>query len=275
MYLDTRFRSARRSPLSGRCLLLITGSVLSTLAANPGLAQEAESKRESAEITPYTGPPIYLPEGEAPPPPTRVESRTIKEPFPGTDTPRFERRVAKFSDNTVVSDGPNKEYHSNGQLYADGQFELGKAVGKWTYYHPSGQKAKEVSYADGRPDGEVTVYNTDGKVLAKRVYAAGKRAGVWESYDETGEQKVREDHYADGKANGLFKVWYSNGQLQREMPFVEGKQTGVATEWTRTGEKRAEVAFKDGKRDGKTTVWQRDGKVVEQVYEEGRLVPKG
>lgn len=254
-------------------------ALAAVLSAGTASGQEEEGgkpkpSRESTEIKPYTGPPIYLPKVEAPPEPKEVESRTIKENFPDTDTPRFERRVVKLSDDTVLSDGPSKEYYSNGQLYASGQFKRGKVVGAWTYYHPNGQVAKEVEYVDGKPSGQVTVYNEEGKVIAKRQYDNGRRDGVWETYNQSGEQKMREDHYQDGLANGVFKVWFENGQLRREIPFVDGKQEGVAKEWTRVGDKRAEVAFKDGVKDGKATVWQRDGKTVEQTYEAGRLVPK-
>lgn len=259
-------------PAAGPALIL-AALVAPLVTADPVFGQ-AKASRESSEIEAYTGPPIYLPEVEAPPEPKEVDRTVIKENFPDTETPRLERRVVKLSDNTVLSDGPSKEFYSNGQLYSEGQYKLGKVTGSWTYYHPNGQVAKEVAYADGKPSGEVKVFNEEGKVVAKREYAAGRRAGVWEVYNETGEQKTREDHYQDGKANGVFKVWYDNGQIRREVPFANGKQDGVAKEWTRIGDKRAEVSFKDGLKDGKAIIWQRDGKTVEQVYEAGKLIPK-
>lgn len=262
--------------LAAGTALILAALVAPLVTAAPAAGQEPGQKmeRESSEIKPYTGPPIYLPEVEAPPEPKEISSQVIKETFPETDTPRLERRVVKFSDNTILSDGPSKEFYSNGQLYSDGQYKLGKVTGSWTYYHPNGQIAKEVGFVDGKPSGEVKVYSEEGKVVAKREYEAGRRAGVWEIYDETGEQKTREDHYKDGRANGVFKVWFDNGQIRREVPFIDGKQQGVAKEWTRVGDKRAEVSFSEGLKDGKATVWQRDGKTVEQMYEAGRLLPK-
>lgn len=230
--------------------------------------------RESVTIEPYTGPPIYLPEGEAPPPPTEVESRVVKENFPGTETVRFERRVVKFSDDSIVSDGPHKEFFSNGQLYVEGEFNKGKAVGKWVFHHPTGKVAKEVTYKDGRPEGEVKLFNEEGKLIARREYAAGLRSGTWETYSEDGEQKLREETYKDGKADGPFRTWYTNGQLRQETTFVAGKIEGLATEWTRVGDKRAEVNFKNGLKDGMSKLWQADGKVVEQNFAEGKPAPK-
>ena len=216
------------------------------LAVPSALAQDGAktSRRESAKIEAYTGPPIFLPTGETPPPPAQVQSKVVKENFPDTETPRFERRVVRFSDNSIVSDGPHKEFYSNGELYVSGEYTLGKAVGKWTYYHPNGEVAKEVTYKNGKPDGAVVVHSPEGKPISRREYAEGRRVGKWEVFTPDGEQKLREEQYAEGKADGLFKVWYTNGQLQREVNFVAGKRDGVATEYSRVGEKRAEVNFR-------------------------------
>lgn len=244
-------------------------------ATAPAAASGAPTEtRESVEIEPYTGPPIFLPEGEAPPPPSEVESRVVTEKFPESDKPRFERGMIRFSDDTVVSDGLHKEYYSSGQLYVSGEFRRGKASGKWTFHHPDGQVAKEVEYKDGRPVGEVKVLNPEGKLVSRREYAEdGGRAGVWETYSADGATKLREETYRDGKANGTFRLWYTNGQLRQESTFADGKLEGLATEWTRVGDKRAEVMFKAGLKDGPTKIWQADGKVVEQTYEAGRLIP--
>ncbi|QDT67641.1 MORN repeat variant [Planctomycetes bacterium MalM25] len=263
---------------SRRLRLLSVGLAMSVglLAALPARSQEgsAAPKRESAKIEAYTGPPIYLPTGDAPPAPAQVQSKVVTENFPNTETVRFERRVVKYSDNSIVSDGSHKEYYSSGQLYVSGEYSVGKAIGKWTYYHPSGKVAKEVTFKDGKPDGPVVVNSPEGKPIARREYAEGRRAGTWESFTPDGEQKLREERYAEGKANGEFKVWYTNGQLRQQINFVDGKREGLATEWSRVGDKRAEVNYRDGKKDGVATIYGRDGKVVKQTYEAGRLVSR-
>jgi len=243
-------------------------------AAPAAAATDAAPARESVTIEPYTGPPIYLPEGEAPPAPTEVENRIVKENFPGTEKPRFERGIVRYSDDTIVSDGPHKEFFSSGELYVEGAFDNGKAIGKWVFHHPNGKVAKEVTYKDGRPDGEVKLYSEEGKLIARREYAAGLRTGVWDTYSDDGEQKLREENYKDGKADGPFRTWYTNGQLRQETTFVAGKLEGAATEWTRVGDKRAEVSFKNGLKDGMSKLWQADGKVIEQNFAEGKPVAK-
>jgi antitoxin component YwqK of YwqJK toxin-antitoxin module len=231
-------------------------------------------RRESVTVEPYTGPPIFLPEKEAPPAPTEVESRVVKENFPETDTVRFERGVVRYSDDSIVSHGPHKEYYSSGELYVEGEFDHGKAVGKWTYHHPNGKIAKEVTYKAGRPDGEVKVYNEEGELVSRREYIAGARHGVWQTYSEDGEQKLLEQTYKEGKPDGDFRTWFKNGQLRQQMTFVDGKIEGVAAEWTQVGDKRAEINFKNGLKEGVSRLWQNDGKVVEQNFAAGKPVAK-
>ncbi len=259
--------------INAPCLSLVLVLFIASVAP----AQQAEQggsspQRETVEIEPYTGPPIFLPKVTPPPPPKEVESRTIKEKFPDSETVRFERRVVKYSDNSILSDGPHKEYYSSGQLYVEGEFDKGKAAGTWTYYHANGTVAKEVTYKQGKPDGELLIYSEEGKLVAKREYTLGRRAGTWDTYTSDGTQKIRQENYQDGKANGEFKVWFASGQLRQQMTFDDGKREGIAREWTSTGEKRAEINYRDGKRNGKATVWGRDGKVTEQVYEDDRVV---
>ncbi len=233
---------------------------------------ERNQGRETVDVEPYTGPPIFLFEGEAPPPPSEVESRVVKENYDGSEARRFERRLILFSDDSVYSDGPHKEFYPNGQLFVDGKFTKSRATGKWSFYHPDGKIAKEVTYVNGHPDGEVQIFGKEGQLIAERSYKKGVRDGVWAFYDKEGKQKLREESYRDGKPDGVWKIWYSNGQLRQLVHFVQGQQEGLATEWTQTGEKRGEAMFIAGKRDGKTTLWQRDGKVVERMYKAGQLV---
>ncbi|MGL4513318.1 MAG: toxin-antitoxin system YwqK family antitoxin [Lacipirellulaceae bacterium] len=243
-------------------------------AANDDDAKESDDDQggpESVTIEPYTGAPIFLPEAEAPPAPTEVESRSVSEKYPESNKVRFEREVVKFSDNSLRSNGPAKEYYQNGNLYTEGQFNVGYATGEWTYYHPNGKVAKKVTYAEGLPDGEVRLFTPEETLVAVRNYEAGKRTGVWVVYGEDGKQPLREETYADGLANGPWKVYYSNGQLRQESAFKGGKLEGIATEYSQDGDKRAEASFKEGLRDGKTTIWQRDGKIVERMFTAGRM----
>ena len=237
-------------------------------------ADEAERNRgrETVDVEPYTGPPIFLPEGEAPPPPIEMDSRVVKENYEGTDSRRFERRLVLFSDDSVYSEGDHKEFYKSGQVFVEGEFAKGLATGKWTFYHPNGTVAKELKYINGHPDGEVQIFGKEGKLLAERAYKEGVREGKWTIYGKEDKQILREENYREGKPDGEWKIWYSNGQLRQLANFAAGQREGMATEWTQLGEKRGEAMFVAGKRDGKTTLWQRDGTIIERIYKAGDLV---
>ncbi|MEO1496536.1 MAG: toxin-antitoxin system YwqK family antitoxin [Planctomycetota bacterium] len=236
------------------------------------LGQRSGVSAADIEIEPYEGPPIFLPESELPPAPKEVDRTVIAKSYEGTDTPRFERNVVRYSDNTVKSDGPMKEYFENGQVFVEGQYEAGKPTGTWKYYYPNGQIAKELSYKRGQPEGAFKVFNEEGKLVAEREYTAGKRTGKWSYYLPETEQLLREERYAAGRAQGEWKTFYKNGQVRQITQFDAGQLNGPAREWTKLGEQRAVAEFKDGKRHGKTTLYEPDGAVVERLYDEGQLV---
>ena len=275
------------SPSSTRCarldlaaLPLLLALVVCLLVPHAAVGQEDDSasedgkelSRERVEIEPYTGPPIFLPEGDAPPEPQQVDSRVLKINQPDSEAPFFERRVVLFSDESLKSDGVYKEYFSSGNLFAEGEFRMGRPAGKWTFYHDNGSVAKEVSYLNGRPEGDVETRDADGRLTAKRSYKEGKRHGAWVMYKAESDQPIAEHSYADGKPDGMWRTWFSNGQQRQEVSFREGQRNGIAKEWTSDGKPRLQAEFKDDKQHGLTKVWQRDGRVIERRYNEGELV---
>lgn len=266
-------------------LILTLGLVY--LGAGPVAAQDVETEptaeedtpevvpqQESVTIEPYTGPPIYLPEPVEPPPAKRVESKSVTDYYdPETkEKARIVRTVVRFSDDSIKSDGEYKEFYRDGQLFVEGQYNLGMRSGEWKYYHSDGSEAKTVIYKDGQVDGAFEVRRADGTLKAKREFSNGKRNGDWVIYADSGEQPLIESHYKDGQPNGVWQVWYSDGTQRRQIPFADGKQNGTLIEWDEEGNKRAEVSFSEGVRDGVARAWAKDGRVIEQTYSEGKLV---
>ncbi|QDU90767.1 MORN repeat variant [Pirellulimonas nuda] len=256
-------------------LRTIVFSVFALLAAacTPGLM--AQPGPRDTKIEPYTGPPVFLNEGETPPPPALVETKLQSDKYEN-GKPRLEREVSRYSDDSFESNGVYREYFENGQLFTEGRFTKNDPVGEWVFYHENGEVAKKVTYVDGKPDGVIETLDPQGRVLSHGEYAVGKRKGDWVTYapsdDESAELvKVREEHYADGKPTGVWKTWRVDGSPAQETPFEDGVLNGVATEWDEAGDKRAEITFVAGKRDGLTRVWRADGKVVEQTFDDGRL----
>ncbi len=251
----------------------LTFAVVVAASASPAWAQSGAG---DTKIEPYTGPPIMLNEGEAPPPPTLVETQMQSDKYDNGE-PRLQREVSRYSDNSFESNGVYREYFKNGQIFVEGQFSKDDPVGEWTYYHENGQVAKKVTYVDGKPDGVVESFDPQGRTLARRQYASGARDGDWTTYEPSEDEsadlvKIREEHYSGGKPDGVWKSWRPDGKPAQETTFKGGQLNGVAIEWDEAGDKRMEITFVDGKRQGVTRVWRPDGKVVEQMFEDGRMI---
>lgn len=227
--------------------------------------------QESATIKPYTGPPIFLDEPETPPPAALVEKRVDNDKYPDGKV-RYEREIARYSDDRFVADGFYREFYPNGEKFAEGQYKNGHQDGAWTYWHDNGQVQRTVTYKEGQPDGSWEVHGADGAVVAKRGYKDGKRDGTWIAYDETGKQPLREEVYTDGKASGTWKIWFPSGQLRTEVNLRDGVRHGALNEWDEKGNKLKEFNLVDGKLDGIATQWGADGQKVVQKYDHGKLL---
>jgi antitoxin component YwqK of YwqJK toxin-antitoxin module len=230
------------------------------------LAQDDETT-ESVKIQPYTGPPIFLEEPEVVVEPSIVRRQTDKDEKGG-----IEREIALFSDNHIEADGAYRETYPNGKLFVEGQFRRGRQHGEWIYYFDNGQLNRKATYKDGKPDGPREVFREDGTRWAKRTFKEGMRDGEWITYDKSGEKPIAEEHYDNGKPDGIWKFWYPNGQQRQQLSLKQGKKHGLSIEWDDKGVKRFEATFADDKLHGTLTRWFADGRVIEQKFDEGKLV---
>lgn len=234
-------------------------------------ASAAGANDDAATIQRYTGPPLFLDDVDAPPPASPVEKRVDSDKYPDGKI-RYERQVARYSDDSYVADGFHREFYPNGQKFVEGQFVKGKQDGDWVYYFDNGKVQRTVHFTAGKPDGSWDVFNAEGVVIAKRGFKDGKRDGTWVVYDDTGKLPLREEVYDEGKADGTWKVYYPSGQIKTEIGIKQGVRSGPYSEWDEKGTKRAELTFVDGKLDGTATIWGADGKKITQEYDNGKLL---
>jgi len=226
---------------------------------------------ESIEFKPYTGPPIFLDEPEAPPKPALVGKNVDTDKYPDGKV-RLEREIAKYSDNHLEADGYYREYYPNGQKFAEGQYKSGRQEGTWTFWYDDGKVNRTVIYKNGQPDGTWEVHRADGTLAAKRSYKNGKRDGTWTIFDDAGKQPLREEIYKDGVVDGTWKVWFPSGQLKTQIGFKDGKREGPSIEWDEKGTKRGEINYSEDKPHGKAMLIGADGRKVEREFDHGKLV---
>ena len=237
-------------------------------------AAEPELERESVQIKPYKGPPIYLNEPPVPPPATIVTERQPHKTNYPDETVHIARHITRYSDNRIENDGTYREYFPNGQLFVEGEYVKGEQQGKWVYWHDNGQECRTVTYQDGLANGSGKVSRTDGTLEAKRSFKNGKRDGEWINYDITGEQQLSFYNYQNGEPHGLWNEWFPSGQQKRAMQFKNGQREGKAIEWNEEGDKTAEANYKDGKLHGTITRWSADGEKFVQEFDQGRPIKK-
>ena len=134
-----------------------------------------------------------------------------------------------------VSEGSVTRWHSNGEIYSEGQFINGNRSGEFNWYYDSG-KRKERSFFDG-----------------------GKRIAMTTQWYENGK-KHAEGNYKKGQLNGKLTWWYENGQKKEEVNFTQGVRDGLAYWWYPNGNKKA---FADVSRKmGKVTLFSPDGRTT-------------
>ena len=137
-----------------------------------------------------------------------------------------------------VSEGRVTRWHSNGELYSDGQFINGNRSGEFNWYYDSG-KRKERSFFD-----------------------AGKRIATTTQWYENGN-KHAEGNYKKGQLSGKLTWWYEDGQKKEEVTFNQGVRDGLAYWWYPNGNKKA---FADiSRKMGKVTLFSPDGRTTEPL----------
>ena len=100
------------------------------------------------------------------------------------------------------TDGPYREFFTDGKLSAEGHYKNGLRHATWKYYF------------------------RNGSLKAIGAYELGEFSGPWEWWRENG-LPLQAGSFHQGKQVGLWKRYYDNGQLWDEGHYTsEGKKTG-------------------------------------------------
>tara|TARA_B100000945_G_scaffold166954_1_gene133825 strand:- start:528 stop:1526 length:999 start_codon:yes stop_codon:yes gene_type:complete len=144
-----------------------------------------------------------------------------------------------------ISEGRVTRWHSNGELYSDGQFINGNRNGEFNWYYDSGER-KERAFFD-----------------------AGKRIATTTQWYENGN-KHAEGNYKKGQLSGKLIWWYENGQKKEEVNFTQGDRDGLAYWWYPNGNKKG---FADVSRKmGKITLFSPDGRTTEPLVVKDNVI---
>ncbi len=94
----------------------------------------------------------------------------------------------------IVPGGDHKEYHPNGALKIEGQYDMNSVRrGLWISYYENGLKWSESYYVNGIQDGHSLTFYPNGKIRYVGEYRQGERIGEWRFYDDAGNLTQTED----------------------------------------------------------------------------------
>ena len=117
------------------------------------------------------------------------------------------------------------DYHKNGQIRSEGNYEDGERVGKWVVYEENGQIIAEGEY---KKDGE-TGREWNGKFI--EYYYNGQMRWEW--------------NYKNGETVSSFH-YFENGQLKYEGNYKDGKRVGKWVKYDSEGNITDEDIFENG-----------------------------
>ena len=215
-------------------------------ASQPSADAAAERSRLVAAVTGWGARRVF-----GPPPPV------VDKPAPPPAMPPLacpEGCVAKTKANRQwceqspdVAHGPMRLYYANGQLYAEGQFEAGQAVGTWRWYHANGKLRQRIEMSASVPHGRTEPYWPNGSL-----------------------------HYRQDFDHGLLvcaqRYYYADGGLQEAVDFVAGRREGPAEARHPNGALRWQGSYAADRRSGAWSFSNADGHVEARCdYRDGRL----
>ncbi len=120
----------------------------------------------------------------------------------------------------------NKEYHSNGNLKAEGWVIEGQKTSYWYYYHTNGKIASKGHYKKNKKSEYWYYYNEDGALEKEGHYNQGIAENWWIFYDLATKDK-RKIQYQKNQKNGFCLV-YKGRKLIKVEKYIADEHKG---EW--------------------------------------------
>jgi antitoxin component YwqK of YwqJK toxin-antitoxin module len=214
---------------------------------------------------------------------------------------RIEREVSLDTDGNYVNHGPYRLWSRNGDLIAEGDYDMGKRVGVWTRWadrkespllnEPSFKKfsapfLSQASFVDGIVDGEWLIFDANQRKCSQISIKQGKRHGLALLWTPNGNI-IQQSSYENGMPQGdVLKLKGDKGVLSRVKVYLDGREViNEKTNFPRTKVTKTEANYlaaptvqtkpddfwnirfatykSDGKvlRHGEWKTWRTDGKL--------------
>ena len=130
-------------------------------------------------------------------------------------------------DGAAVAHGRRTEFHPDGRLAAEREFDHGAPSGRWRAWYPDGTPQMEADF-DGDP-GAMRWFHPNGALASEGPLRAGARDGLWSHHREDGSLESR-GPYAAGRRHGEWTFFHPDGSIAERGRFEAGVRAG---EWRR------------------------------------------
>lgn len=123
--------------------------------------------------------------------------------------------------------GLRQEWHPNGQLAKQLNFEHGKEQGDRQKWYPNGQLEEKIHFIHGKQQGTACWYYDNGQLSLEIDLENGLREGLFRSYYRSGVLSA-EGQYKNNLSVAPFIEYYENQQMQMYLPHTQGNRDGTA-----------------------------------------------
>ncbi len=172
-------------------------------------------------------------------------------------------QLVNQEDSNGDKQGKWVKYFDNGKVKYEGQFHLGKPVGKFTYYYKKGGVKAISEFSDNGSIADNITYHENGKMMAEGRFVNQKKEGVWKYYlNESSNPEVSSETYKNGILFGESITYYPDSGNPAEIVFFKnGKKGGKLLKYFPDGTLMTESYYKDGLPDGTFVHYHMNGKV--------------
>lgn len=187
-------------------------------------------------------------------------------------------------------DSVYREWHENGNLKIEGEYDMDSPTGRWSYYYRDGrlQSVEEVKGEDNYvwefyfPDslhtqgikdgnGEMFVYYTTATVREWYTYKDGLKNGPFEEISIYGYPTLS-GSFKDGNKDGEWKYYYYTGDLEKVSHYEDGVLNGAYEYYYDNKQLNVSGQYKNGLKVGKWTWYTNKGtRDMEGTFKDGEM----
>ena len=169
---------------------------------------------------------------------------------------KIERQVTLDAKGNYVNHGPWKLHSPSDVIVAEGQYDMGQRVGRWTRW---------LGRDDAKLFGQPPFNQFKPPFASQATFTAGVMDGEWLLVDSD-NKKMLQISLTEGKRNGLVLTFLPDGKTFSQSSFDHGVPVGDVLEAdAKTGELKRVATFIDGRRIvTKTAYYPRKNRRAEQ-----------